>query len=172
MGKTAGPEHNHFSIVEARAKGDNKVQCNYCNYTFVGGDSRMRTHLLGDAPALGVQRCTACPPAVLAEMMQLAAEKDADANKKRKLAALDQASASVVASNASTVASRQTLHTGQYGQSKQASGRQGSGCLVLCLWHTCGIPYQLKQYPIRPVTFAWSLGVWWCFGTARQGEEC
>eukprot|EP00877_Chromochloris_zofingiensis_P010111 jgi/Chrzof1/5353/UNPLg00818.t1 len=104
MGKTAGPEHNHFSIVEARAKGDNKVQCNYCNYTFVGGDSRMRTHLLGDAPALGVQRCTACPPAVLAEMMQLAAEKDADANKKRKLAALDQASASVVASNASTVA--------------------------------------------------------------------
>ena len=54
-----GPEHKHFRIIEARAKGDDKVECLYCEKHMVAGATRMRAHLLkhrgiGCSPCVGL----------------------------------------------------------------------------------------------------------------------
>lgn len=78
----AGPERKHFKVLDAREKGNDKVQCVYCKFEMVGGATRMRAHLLKHR-GLGCQPCTGDVPEPVREEMQRA-EDHSKAHKLQK----------------------------------------------------------------------------------------
>lgn len=101
-----GPEHKHFKIIEVREKADDKVECLYCERSFVAGATRMRAHLLKHT-GLGCASCTGeVPDAVQKEMQQAEDASQKAKQQKKKEAAMDAATRSVTAT-ASTSRSHQ-----------------------------------------------------------------
>lgn len=82
----------HFLILERKEKGNNRVRCLYCDKEFTGAPVRMRAHLTGDSPALGVAACPKVPEDVQAEMRLIDEEVVRVRTKKRKMQQLVQLS--------------------------------------------------------------------------------
>ena len=106
-----GPEHKHFRIIVAHEKGDDKVECHYCEHQMVAGATRMRAHLLkhrgiGCAPCKGE-----VPDAVQKEMQQVEDAAQATKKQKQQAAAVD-------------AATRRSTASGAASTSRQSSGRR------------------------------------------------
>lgn len=82
----------HFMILEKKDKGNNKVRCLYCDKEFTGAPVRMRAHLTGDSPGLGVAPCPKAPEEVQAEMRLIDEDVMRARTKKRKMQQLAQLS--------------------------------------------------------------------------------
>ena len=69
MGRKKGPKWGYFDIVREVPKvekGDPTVECLFCQHSYCAGESRIRAHILGDKPALGVITCDKADPHVIA----------------------------------------------------------------------------------------------------------
>jgi hypothetical protein len=137
-----GPEWRHVVIRELRKMQQPKVSCIYCNKEFCGGATRIRAHLLGNRPHVGVAACHVVKtthPEVVAAMKELQNQKDDLADerlKKRKLYDLSKCMAE---------ASRQVAKQGTLVRSFQAM----EAVTVDEAWAKCfyanGIPFRLSE---------------------------
>lgn len=113
-----GPEWKHVIVVETKAKQQPKVQCLYCDKVFTGGATRIRAHILGDRPAVGVAKCAQVQDLArdaYVAMKKLQADKDAaveEKAKRRKLYDLSQSMAS--ASNFASGSGSQSTIPGRF----------------------------------------------------------
>jgi hypothetical protein len=85
-----GLEWKHVSIVrEGASQNQPLVECYYCQKQFHGGATRIRAHVLGDRPAVGVSKCLSPSPAAFGELHHFQSQKDEAASKKRKVEQLN-----------------------------------------------------------------------------------
>lgn len=120
MGRSNGKEWDYVVViksVETGQSGEPQVQCIFCTREpFTGGATRIRAHILGDRPGLGVAACEPTEENVqthAAAVAALAAIREAAVKgqiKKRKSDKLESHEASAAA--ASSSGRQSTIHEG------------------------------------------------------------
>lgn len=94
-----GPEWKHVVVKELKKNQQPRVKCLYCDKVFSGGATRIRAHLLGDKPAMGVAKCLRVQDISMEafnEMKNLQAEKDSSNEEKAKRRKLTELSRSLI----------------------------------------------------------------------------
>ena len=121
----------------AHEKGDDKVECHYCEHQMVAGATRMRAHLLkhrgiGCAPCKGE-----VPDAVQKEMQQVEDAAQATKKQKQQAAAVDAATRRSTASGAASTSRQSSISEGF----KRADKSRADAALAKWAYAT-GIPFN------------------------------
>lgn len=138
-----GPEWKHVVIKELRKMQQPKVTCIYCNKDFCGGATRIRAHILGDKPAVGVAACHVVRrthPAVVVEMRKLQKEKDDMADQKLKRKKLWDLSKSMAAEG-----NQRQLRQNNLPRAFQAMESEGVDDAWAKCFYANGLPFRLSE---------------------------
>jgi hypothetical protein len=136
------------TILEDRGtRKEPRVRCSYCEKEYTGGVTRIRAHVLGNKPGLGVGKCAgtvqAVPPEVTQRLQKFEDEKELAEQKKRRREQLQRAASGAQTNlEASSSGQQSTIHSAFNRADKSEVDRK-----VAQFFYANGIPFNVARNP-------------------------